>query len=265
MTPMHPTHEYSIAELVEQLHSIGVQRGDILLVHTSFRMVRPVQKGPHGLIEALFGAVGPTGTVVMPSWGDDDNAPFDPRSTPSATDLGITAATFWQLPGVIRSSHCFAFAAYGPHAEYITSDPLPLPPHRYESPVGRVYERDGKVLLLGVDHDANTTIHLAELLAGVPYRIQHHCTIRDDHGRIRRIEYGENDHCCQRFIFANEWLDQKNLQRVGFIGNARSRFIRSRDIVRVVREQLQFDPLLFLHPPDEGCTECDEARRNVKW
>src|SRR5918999_270605 len=123
-----------------------------------------------------------TGAVVMPSWGDDDSTPFDPRSTPVAADLGVTADFFWRVPGALRSDHPFAFAAVGRHAKEITADPLPLPPHRPESPAGRVHDLDGQILLLGVNHDANTTIHLAEVMAGVPYAVPKHCTVmRDGH------------------------------------------------------------------------------------
>jgi signal transduction histidine kinase len=48
------------------------------------------------------------------------------------------------MPGVLRSLRFFSFAAAGPKAAYITSDPLPLPPHIPESPVGRVHELNGK-------------------------------------------------------------------------------------------------------------------------
>ena len=145
--------------------------GDVLLVHTSFRAVRPVEGGPEGLVAALREAIGAAGTLVMPSWTGEDDAVFDPLATRASPDLGIVADTFWRLPGVRRSGHPFAFAAAGPDAELILRDPLPLPPHIPESPVGRVHELDGKVLLLGVDHEVDTTLHLAELLAGVPYRV----------------------------------------------------------------------------------------------
>lgn len=113
----------------------------------------------------------------MPSWSGNDDEPFDPMTTPASPDLGVVADTFWRLPGVLRSQHFFAFAAAGPEAAAITSDPLPLPPHIPESPVGRVHDLDGQVLLLGVGHDADTTLHLAELLAGVPHRVPKHCTV----------------------------------------------------------------------------------------
>jgi aminoglycoside N3'-acetyltransferase len=254
--------ELSREAVADQLRALGVEEGGVLLVHTSFRATRPIVRGPLGLIEALRGALGPNGTLVMPCWPEDDDKPFDPRSAPASPDLGVVADTFWRLPGVLRSDHCQAFAAAGPVAAEITRDPLPLPPHIPESPVGRVHDLDGRVLLLGVGHEADTTLHLAELLAGVPYRVPHHCTVLRD-GRPVRLEYEENDHCCERFAFADEWLRTGGLQLEGRVGHAHARLARARDIVRLARDHLAHDPLLFLHPPSAGCADCDEARRST--
>jgi aminoglycoside N3'-acetyltransferase len=254
--------ELSRTQVVNQLRELGLEEGGVLLVHTSFRAVRPVERGVLGLIEALRAALGPAGTLVMPSWTGDDDAPFDPASTPASTDLGVVADAFWRLPGVARSTHPFAFAAAGPRAEAITSGPLPTPPHRLESPVGRVYESDGQVLLLGVGHDSDTTLHLAELLAGVPYRLPKHCTVFQD-GRPVRIDYDENDHCCARFDFADEWLRAYGRQTEGRVGHAPARLARARDIVKLTLEHLARDPLLFLHPPGAACAECDAARSST--
>jgi aminoglycoside N3'-acetyltransferase len=241
---------------------LGVEPGGVLLVHTSFRALRPVESGPAGLIEALRSALGPDGTLVMKSWTGDCDAPFDPATTPASADLGVVTEIFRQMSGVVRSDHPFAFAAAGPQAEWITSTALPLPPHAPDSPVGRLHALDGQVLLLGVGHDANTMLHLTELLADVPYRIPKHITVLQD-GRPVRIDYSENDHCCARFELADEWLRARDLQFEGRIGHAYARLARARDIVRVVCEQLAHDPLLFLHPANAGCAECNEARASI--
>jgi aminoglycoside N3'-acetyltransferase len=254
--------EFTQEEVADQLRALDVAPGGVLVVHTSFRAVRPVEGGPAGVIRALRAAVGPEGTLVMPSWTGSDEEPFDPRTTPASPDLGIVADTFWRMPGVARSEHPFAFAAAGPEAESITAGPLPLPPHVHDSPIGRVYDRDGQVLLLGVGHDANTTLHLAELLAGVPYGVPKHITVRRD-GRPVRVPYRENDHCCLRFGLADGWLRERGLQAEGRVGNADARLVRSRDVVRVALEYLERDPLVFLHQPGAGCDDCDEARSSV--
>ncbi len=256
------THIHSIAHLLDQLYALGVRSADVLLVHASFRAVRPLENGPLGLIEALSRSLGPAGTLVMPSWTGDDEAPFNPATTPAAADLGVTADCFWRLPGVRRSSHPFAFAARGPRAAEIVADGLALPPHQSASPVGRVHEADGRILLLGVDHDANTTLHLAELLAAVPYRRPKHITVLRD-GEACRIAYFENDHCCQRFRLAGDWLRDAGLQKDGAVGHAQATLMRARDLVEIVLARLGEDPFVFLHPPESGCAECLDAWRGI--
>lgn len=83
----------TIGEVVKQLQGLGVRPGGILLVHSAFSKVAPVEQGPAGLIKALLQAVGPAGTLAMPSMTDDDDHPFDPRKTP-CEGMGIVADTF---------------------------------------------------------------------------------------------------------------------------------------------------------------------------
>ena len=250
----------STETLVRQLLELGVTPGSVLLVHTSFSKVRPVEGGPEGLIWALQTALSRQGTLVMPSMSYDDDHPFDKWSS-RCPEMGVVADTFWKLPGVMRSDHNHAFAALGPLAETILA-PHPLDvPHGLNSPVGRIYELDGQVLLLAVGHDANTTIHLAENLAGVRYRRDKYITLMRD-GNTIRFEYREIDHCCQNFALVDDWLDERGLQRHGKVGHAEARLMRSRDIVSVVTEYLGKQETIFLHPPgfDE---ECNDARASL--
>ena len=250
------------ARLIEQLRTLGVAAGQVLLVHASFRTLQPVEGGPRGVIDALIEVLGPEGTLVMPSWTGREDVPFEAKTTPAAPDLGVLADTFWRIPGVRRSAHSFAFAARGARAEEVVAGALPLPPHAPGSPVDRVHALDGWVLLLGVGHDANTTLHLAELLADVPYRVPHAIAVLRD-GVPVRVEYRENDHCCRRFELADGWLRAAGLQKEGPAGNAHARLFRSRDVVRRAVDRLAHEPLLFLHRADEGCAECAEARASV--
>ena len=246
--------------LVCQLHEIGVERGAVLVVHTAFSKVGPLEGGPSGLIAALRDVLGLDGTLVLPSMSSDDDNPFNPKTTP-CPDMGIVAETFWQSPGVLRSDNHHAFAAIGPHAREITA-PHPVEiPHGPNSPVGRAYELDAEVLLLGVGHDASTTIHLAESIAGVRYRRQKYVTVLKD-GRPWRLEYREIDHCCQNFALLDRWLDEKGLQKSGVVGHGEARLARACDIVKVALEHLQAEETVFLHRlgVDE---ECDEARRSL--
>jgi aminoglycoside N3'-acetyltransferase len=254
----------STSELTAQLRALGVAAGGVLVVHTAFSKVAPrtapIDGGPRGLIDALRAALGPDGTLVMPSMGDDDDHVFDPAASPCA-GMGVVAETFWRMPGVLRTDSIHAFAAIGPHAAAITA-PQPVDvPHGRDSPVGRVHALDGQVLLLGVGHDANTTVHLGEILAGVRYRRPAHATILRDK-RPTRVDYGENDCCCERFALVDGWLEAAGKQRRGTVGQAEARLARSRDVVDAVVAHLTRDELAFLHPAGIDA-ECDQARASL--
>jgi aminoglycoside 3-N-acetyltransferase len=248
------------SEMTEQLLALGVKHGDVLLAHTAFSRVAPVEGGPRGLIAALQGAVGPEGTLAMPSMSDDDDRPFDPRET-ACRGMGVVADTFWRLPGVLRSDSPHAFAAIGPRAAEITAvHPVDVP-HGLDSPVGRIYELDGQVLLLGAGHDANTTVHLAETMAGVRYRRPKYAMVLRD-GQPTRYKYSEIDHCCQKFNLMDQWLEAEGRQHRGIVGHAETRLIRSRDVVEIALCRLRGSETVFLHPAGMDI-ECDEARASL--
>lgn len=254
MTTQHPVDR---SGLCRQLIDIGVEPGGILVVHTAFSKLGPVEGGPLGLIDALRAALGENGTLVMPSMSDDDEVPFDAANTP-CLGMGVVAETFRRLPGVLRSDNPHAFAAIGPRAaEIVAPHPLDVP-HGLDSPVGRVYERDGQVLLLGVGHDANTTAHLAENMAGMRYLRPKYLTVWRD-GMPVRIEYCELDHCCEGFALLDAWLGTEGMQRRGRVGSGEARLMRARDVVAAALPRLREDEAVFLHPPGR-CEECDDAR-----
>jgi aminoglycoside 3-N-acetyltransferase len=251
---------FAVDEISEQLLRLGVERGGVLLVHSSFRAVRPVENGPLGLVAALCNAVGDAGTLVMPTMTDGET-PFDPRTTPTHA-MGIVPELFFRQPGVLRSTHPGAsFAARGPDAERICA-PQPLsPPHGMDSPAGRVVELDGHVLLLGVTFSECTVLHVAESVAGVAYSVSHPCIV-DVGGRYEKTLIAETDHCCRGFSVMRSVLAARGLLREGKIGNADAMLCRARDVLGLAVERLREAPLGFLCPPDERCDDCDEARRS---
>ena len=234
----------------------------MLVVHTAFSSFGGRAGAPTDLITALRMAAGTRGTVVMPSMSDDDEQPFDPQRTPCA-GMGIVADTFWRMPGVSRSDSPHAFAAVGPHAAEITA-PHPIDvPHGLDSPVGRAYDLDAEVLLLGVGHDANTTVHLAENMAGRALQVAEvrHCHAQ----RTTRFvsHYREVDHCCANFALLDSWFEARGHQQRGFIAGAPARLVSARDVVAAALDHLRENELIFLHPRGV-CSECDEARASME-
>jgi aminoglycoside 3-N-acetyltransferase len=253
--------EHRIADVEAQLRELGIRSGGLLLVHTAYRQVRPVEGGPLGLIAALRAALGPEGTLAMPTMTDGESL-FDPNATPTF-GMGITSELFWRQPGVLRSTHPGgSFAAVGPRAALLCA-PQPLtPPHGIASPPGRVYQLGGQVLLLGVDHSESTVMHVAECLAGVPYFVEHPCVVEVG-GVAQRVMVRETDHCCRGFRKMDGWLAARGLQREGRVGSAPAKLFEARDAVAIAVERLRLDPLIFLCPPGDGCGECTAARASL--
>ena len=178
------------ASLTEQLWRCGLAEGQIVLVHLAMSKLVWVVGGAEAVILALLGAVGPGGTIMMvtnstgntdpadwqhppvpEAWWQTirDNMPaYNPLTTPTR-GLGVVPELFRTWPGVIRSAHpAFSLAALGPHAKYLMADHPLTDDTGDRSPLGKLYELDGHVLLLGVEHWNNTSLHLAESRANYP-------------------------------------------------------------------------------------------------
>lgn len=177
------------------LEKLGIHKGQLLMVHTSLSALGFVCGGAQVVIEALMEAVGPEGTLMMPtqswknldpsagvhweepeSWWDliRQNWPaYDKHITPTNT-MGAVAEMFRSWPGTVRSDHpARSVAAWGKYAQYLTEDHDLSNIFGEGSPIGKLYELGGSVLLIGVGYDKNTSLHLADVRAA--YAGKHNC------------------------------------------------------------------------------------------
>ena len=165
-------HAFTPADLRACLAALGVVHGDKVLVHSSFDAFVGFTGKPSDVIGALMDAVGPAGTLLMPTlpftgtavaWVKDHPL-FDVVRTPSR--MGLITELFRRSPGVIRSVHpTHPVAAWGADAEAMTAGHhLASTPCGKGSPFARLLERRGKILLLGADISSLTFFHLAEEL-----------------------------------------------------------------------------------------------------
>ena len=147
----------SVADLVGQLHALGITAGDVLMVHASMRRVGAVERGAVGMVDALREAVGVRGTLLM-VLSADESEPFDAlRSPVDIEDMGVLAELFRTYPGLAVNDHpADRFAAIGPAAARLL-EPTPL--HDYHGPgsvLERLTELGGRVLRLGANPDTVT-------------------------------------------------------------------------------------------------------------
>ena len=99
-------------------------------------------------------------SVIRENW-----PAYDPRTTPTRS-IGRTAEAFRTWPDVLRSGHpALSFCAWGAQAAVVTAGHQLDHSLGENSPLARIYDLDGWVLLLGCGHDSNTSFHLAEYRA----------------------------------------------------------------------------------------------------
>ena len=175
------------ATLRDDLRRIGVAAGDTVMVHAAMSRAGPLLNGPDALTRALLDVLGPDGTMlvytswdsvhddlldndgrVLPEWRDHVPG-FDVAASRAVRMNGIIAEFVRTTPGARRSGNPGAsVAALGKLADWITADH----PQDYGfgpgTPLAKLVEVKGRVLMVGAPWDTMTLVHHADHLANIP-------------------------------------------------------------------------------------------------
>lgn len=179
---------FSRQQLADDFRRLGVTSGDTVLLHASVRAVGDVAGGPDEIHLALGDALTPEGTLMMyascPQYVDEvgrgnlsaaeeaevlEKLPaFDPETARAARDNGMLVEMFRTYPGARVNQHVARFVARGRQAAHLVAPG----PWDFAFGKGSVLDRlvalDGKILLLGCDHDTVTFLHYVEHIVDIP-------------------------------------------------------------------------------------------------
>lgn len=268
------------ATIIDGLRELGLTSSSDVVVHGSLRSFGQVDGGARSVIDGLStvcrtmimmaGSGDLTGLPAPPGLVRPDNAyytaedweSFDRqvaeatayrRDLPVDRWLGVLAETLRTTAGAVRGPHpLISFAALGDRAdELIAAESLVRPLGALEALV----DSDGEVVLLGVDHSSNTTIHVAEQRLG---RGLFHRYGRLADGLWAELPNvsGESHH----FDLIEPAL--RPYAREVMIGDCRARRFRARDVIAVTTELIDSDPDALLCDAD-GC-RCAAARAQIR-
>jgi aminoglycoside 3-N-acetyltransferase len=179
---------YSIEELANDFRELGIRPGDTAMLHASVRAVGEVAGGPDAIHLALKSALTEKGTLMMyascPRYYDEvgrgiltrehereilEKLPvFDALTARSDRDNGILVEFLRTYSDSRVNHHVARFAFWGNQTDHLISSQ----PWNYalgsDSPLERFLMLDGKIILLGSDHDAVTFLHYVEHVADIP-------------------------------------------------------------------------------------------------
>ena len=242
----------TVDSLSDDLRRLGLRAGETVLVHTSLSSLGWVCGGAVAVVDALLSVLGPGGTLVVPTHTGDLSDPsewahppvpeswwatiratmpaFRPASTPSRA-MGAVAEVVRSWPDARRSDHPqTSFAAVGPAAAQITDRHALADSLGEGSPLARLYDLDARVLLLGVDHDRNTSLHLAQYRSGAGQRVQQSGPVLVQ-GERRWVSWPDLDLDTDDFPALGAELDRTGLVRHGTVGQAPARLMAQRPVV----------------------------------
>jgi len=231
----------TVESMVADLRDLGVEPGETLLVHASLSALGWVCGGAQAAVAALREAVTPGGTLVVPTHTGRLMDPAELQHPPlpeewvgtargsmPAFDPAVTSCQTGAIPeclrlhpDAVRSRHpLVSFAAWGADAGAVVADHALAYGLGEESPLAAVYERDGRVLLLGVGHEANTSLHLAEYRADrSPGTVTRSAPVRRDGQRVR-VEFADIDHTDEDFGRLGAAFERRVGSTSGSVGEA---------------------------------------------
>ncbi len=242
-------------QLVEGFRELGVEEGDTLLVHSSYKSFGEVDGGPQMVIRALKAALGTQGTLIMPTFNFDFNkgVPWDVRKTRSK--MGALTEIVRMDPRAKRVFHPFySFAILGKHAEMLGSLRYKSAYER-NSVFGKLRDLDGKIMVIGLSYnDSMTFFHHIEQMEGVDYRFLKQFTgeVTDENGNtytdtfemlVRDIDQG----VMTMVDPMGALMEQAGVIKSVKIGEADVKLMKANEVYEFTAREMKRDPHLLYY------------------
>lgn len=233
---------------------IGIKKGMVLVMHSSFKALDSKELSPKDVYRALQEILTNEGTLLIPTLSyktaTKENPFFDYYETPSC--VGIISETFRFEKDTFRSLNpIHSICAWGKHAKYFTSDhELDSITLHMHSPFYKMLPYKPKILMMGCGLKPNTFMHLVENLNEIDYRrtvyyVEY--TITNQFGVIKKkmIELPDMKDYIQRYDRVEQILSTPYLTR-GMILHAQSYLLDAEELFHKASSVMKINPHYFV-------------------
>lgn len=253
-------------EINQALSALGISKGSRLVVHSSLHSLGEIEGGAETMIDSLLESIGENGLLVMPTFSYTVN-PFNPQTTPGKT--GVLTELLRRRPNAVRSRHpSHSVTAIGDNAQELCSNHHKLPGLGKGSPLDLLARSGGGVLLLGVGHVNNSTVHVGEAYANaayldIPFDPAYPTKMTVEDNPPLELEIKNPPGCSRAFGAIEEELRRRHAIRDGKLGKGLIQWVGGEAVIDGTVALLKRNPSALLCT-DPACYHCSHARQRIQ-
>jgi len=241
-------------ELISNFKKLGVVKGDVLLVHSSYKSFGGVEGGPQTVINALKSILTEDGTLIVPTFNYDfcQGKSYDVKTTPSK--MGIITEIVRADPNSKRTlDPVFSFAILGKHRDYLTNLEND---HSFgaNSVFEKLRELDAKIMIIGLAYNESVTFfHHIEETQRCDYRY-----FKEFRGKI--IDYENTERDCKITLFVRDIergvqnsvdtmgliMEQENIVKKIIIGKSEIKLMKANDVYKRTVAEMKKNPHILI-------------------
>jgi len=261
----------SKSRIEEDLKSLGLEENDWVFMHSSLKSLGYVRRGANTVIDAIMDVVGEEGLLMVPTFTFKGFAPyFEPHRTPS--EMGLITETLRQRKESVRSWHpTHSVGLLGKRGKSVVEGHTKAGSLAEGSPPDKLAKQGGYVLLLGVRHTLNSTIHIAEVYVQLPYvytvkdspDFPEQAVVRTPSGKKIKVNLAPYPTCSEGFWKLERLLRDKERIQYGKVGQAHCQLMKSQDVIDTASSLLREEPEALLCD-NAQCYSCSEKRKVIQ-
>jgi len=247
--------KHTIQKLKSDLELMGLQKDDVLLVHSSMKRIGEVEGVAEAVLDALMASL-PEGLLAFPTLTyesvDAEHPLFSVLNTKCC--VGILPELFRKREGVYRSWHpTHSVAAWGPGSrDFVSGHEKFDTPCAWGSPWGRLVKRKAKILFVGTGTVCNTMLHGVEEWFDVPQRFHEGkvaLKVETPEGKIVEVPSRRHlDHTSQYYDKLDGLFTARRILKACGFGSSACHLMEAAPMMELTIKLLEKEPQLFSHP-----------------